>query len=632
MKKHITLLSGLLIFSGAFAQVNKNLPQKQMKQNAALFTESKMPVSSVESAEKAPGDVLWSNNFSSSNNWVITQVGAGAPGPNIGWQLGTAPNQITTWAFPSNTGNFTGGGGYAGVENGNPQQGTQLTGMQFILTYDSIFDLSATGNVLFQFQQYGALFTDKQAVEASIDGGTTWVEIGNNDDMGMLTASGGSAFTNPTNRSYNVSQAFGGAPLTNMKFRFRVYWPNAGANDGVMYGWFVDNVKFVEGYSNDLEMYQAFNFTGVQEISYTRFPTSQAGTPDGVTTFTGKVKNLGDASQDVTLTVTQGAFTSSNAAAVTIAGFGVDSIATDDLYTIPTTVGTYNFSYALSSNNTLDQTANDTKSLPFQVTDKVMGCDAFTNAASISGGFFGWATQTGDPAIGTIMEIFNDESVGAIQIGIAGVNTADQATYIGRSIYGVIYVFNGTDWEYYGQTEDYEIKAGDFAKIVKCYFDSPLPLTAGDAYLVMAAMYDQAEVPIAFSGFVPAGYTIGLDGQDIVGLIENEIFGNVVECPVVRLDFNDYTSIEEISSVTELSVAPNPFAAETAISFNLKNNAEVSVVVTDLAGRVVATVAATQMNAGAQTIAINGAAFEAGVYNATLTVGTDVVTKRIVKK
>ena len=255
MKKHITLLSGLLIFSGAFAQVNKNLPQKQMKQNATLFTENKMPVSSVESSEKAPGDVLWSNNFSSSNNWVITQVGAGAPGPNIGWQLGTAPNQITTWAFTSNTGNFTGGGGYAGVENGNPQQSTQLTGMQFILTYDSIFDLSATGNVLFQFQQYGALFTDKQAVEASIDGGTTWVEIGNNDDMGMLTASGGSAYTNPTNRSYNVSQAFGGAPLTNMKFRFRVYWPNAGANDGVMYGWFVDNVKFVEGYSNDLEMY-----------------------------------------------------------------------------------------------------------------------------------------------------------------------------------------------------------------------------------------------------------------------------------------------------------------------------------------------------------------------------------------
>ena len=123
-----------------------------------------------------------------------------------------------------------------------------------------------------------------------------------------------------------------------------------------------------------------------------------------------------------------------------------------------------------------------------------------------------------------------------------------------------------------------------------------------------------------------------MDGQDVVGLIENEIYGNVVECPVVRLDFNDYTGIEEISSVSELNVAPNPFTAETAISFNLKNNAEVSVVVTDLAGRVVATVAATQMNAGAQTIAINGAAFEAGVYNATLTVGNDVVTKRIVKK
>lgn len=633
MKKHITLLSGLLIFSGAFAQVNKNLPQKQMKQNTALYTESKMPVSAAESPEKVPGDVLWSNNFSSANNWVISQVGPGAPGANIGWQLATAPNQITTWLFSSNTGNFTGGGGYAGVENGNPNPpSTALTGMQFILTYDSIFDLSASGNVLFQFQQYGALFKEKQAVEASIDGGTTWVEIGNNDDMGALTSSGGSVYPNPTNRSYNVSQAFGGAPLTNLKFRFRVYWPNAGATDGKMYGWFVDNVKIIEGYANDLDMYQAFNFTGTQQISYTRFPVSQAGTPEGITSFTGKVKNIGDASQDVTLTVTQGAFTSSNATPVTIAGFGVDSILTDATYTIPSTVATYDFSYALSSNNTLDQTANDTKTVPFQVTDKVMGCDAFTNTASISGGFSGWATQTGDPAIGTIMEIFNDESVGAIQIGIAGVNTADQGDYIGRSIYGVIYVFNGTNWEYYGQTEDYEIKTGDFAKIVKCYFDSPLPLTAGDVYLVMAAMYDQAEVPIAFSGFVPAGYTIGLDGQDVVGLIENEIYGNVVECPVVRLDFTDYTGINEISAVNELNVAPNPFTGSTAISFNLKNTAEVSVVVTDLAGRVVATVAATQMNAGAQTIAIDGAAFEAGVYNATLKVGNEVVTKRIVKK
>ncbi|MNE15692.1 hypothetical protein D3C80_1086110 [compost metagenome] len=87
-----------------------------------------------------------------------------------------------------------------------------------------------------------------------------------------------------------------------------------------------------------------------------------------------------------------------------------------------------------------------------------------------------------------------------------------------------------------------------------------------------------------------------------------------------------------MTSATNVSVFPNPFVGTTEMKFNLKAEAQVSVVITDVAGRTVATVPAAKMNAGEQTIAIDGTNFVAGIYNYTLKIGNETITKRIVKK
>jgi hypothetical protein len=632
MKKQITLLSGLLLVTSAFGQVRNSLPVMSAKKNTELRT-GKIPASNAGSTEKFEGETLWSNNFSSANNWVSTAVN-GTVAANFGWQLATAPNQITTWAFPTNTGTFTGGGGYAGVENGNPNApSTADVDAQWILTYDSIFDFSAVNNLLFEFQEYGALFTDKQAVEVSTDGGATWTEIGNNDDLGMLTAGGGSAFPNPTNRSYNVTAAVGASTST-MKFRFRVHWPAGGASAGIMYGWFVDNVKFVEGYANDVMLQETYSLTGNVGVQYTKFPSSQV-TAAATTEFSGIAKNIGSAAQDVTLTVTGPNSYNEASAPLMIAGFDQDSvfIPSAEAYTIPTTLGAGTFTFTLTSNNTLSNTANDVKTAPFEVTNSIMAVDQYTNAASINSSFTGWATASGDPAIGTVVEVFTTEAAGAVHIGIANIGGTQQDEYLGRIVFGQIHKFNTVteEWDYVGQTEDHEIVPADFGVILPLYLEEAVTLTPGE-YLVTAASFQNNEVPIAFSGFVPVGQTAGFNGASVVSLAGNESFEDLVEAAVVRLDFTDYTGIKELTAASDVTVYPNPFVGSTEMEFTLKADAQVSVVITDVAGRTVATVPATTMNAGKQTIAIDGSSFVAGIYNYTLKVGNETITKRIVKK
>jgi hypothetical protein len=153
-------------------------------------------------------------------------------------------------------------------------------------------------------------------------------------------------------------------------------------------------------------------------------------------------------------------------------------------------------------------------------------------------------------------------------------------------------------------------------------------LTAGVTYLVVAGSYDTG-LRIANGGYAPDQTSFLLDGNDIA--VSTLYYQNDV--PMVRLNFDPTLSAAEIADVaTNVLASPNPFNNETNVSFNLKNTAEVSLVVTDLAGRVVYSAAPATMNAGEQVIAIDGSSFGAGMYNYTLTIEGKSITNRIVKK
>jgi hypothetical protein len=96
MKKKITLISALSIVGFSFAQT-PTLPKMEAKVDLAKnIIENK----GSESIEKVPGDILWSNNFSSTSNWTISIV-LGSTAANYGWQLSPTQDAITTWFFTS---------------------------------------------------------------------------------------------------------------------------------------------------------------------------------------------------------------------------------------------------------------------------------------------------------------------------------------------------------------------------------------------------------------------------------------------------------------------------------------------------------------------------------------------------
>jgi len=627
MKKHITLLSGLLVVSGAFAQINQLPTQRKAMSTISVFDGK--TTHQNQGTEKADGDLIFQDDFSGTFLWTPGTSGQGT------FELGTnaSPGISSSNQYMGNMASTTAANGFA-FFNGVQYLLSATVDPQNTWVMSDTIDLSSTGSVSLTFQQrYRAFNSDVTYVEFSEDGGMTWSQ--------SIVVNGAVA-TNASAVQNTVTVDF---PVNNTQYgvvRFRWQETSDDNNYGSGYGWYVDDIKIYAGYGNNLELVEPHSYTGSQGLQYTMFPTTQAVSGTVEVQFDANMRNKGYNSQDANLTVTSGAYNQTGADA-TVPSF-MDSlveILTPNGFMVPTAVGASDFTFTVgSSSSTLDVTSDDSGTMPFEVTDWIMAQDTYDGtAASIDGSFTAFSSQSqGDlTGIGNYFEIFEDGEIGGVQVGIATVQT--QSTYIGREFYVTLLKYNGTDFEYVMQTDPIIVAASHFGNIVDFVFD-PITVNAGDLYIALANAYVGAGttggVPFAFAGTHPQGTTIGCNGEnfpdDLIGLASDPATPTIVEAPVVRLNFQDQVSIADANVVTAVTTAPNPFSNETTVSFNLKNDAAVSLVVTDLAGRTVYTVASANMTAGTQSINIDGAGLTAGVYNYTLKIGNTAVTNRIVKK
>jgi hypothetical protein len=632
MKKHITLLSGLLIATGTFAQVaGSNIPmRKKQGLNFAQFDglESKVNQGTL----KVDGALVWEDNFSGTNPWTMGSEPNGVQGA---FEIGTnsAAGMLDVSDYMGQMASTTAANGFA-FFNGVQYLLAVNVNVQNAWIKSEVIDFTGVESVQLTFQQrYRAFNSDVCYVEFSEDGGTTWSV---SQIVNSTVATNASAVQNTVTLDFPVN-----GTATGM-IRFR--WEEVSDDDdfGSGYGWCIDDVKIYSGYGNNMQMLFAHNQVGTQGLQYTKFPSNQvvAGLK---TSFGAEVKNTGYNDQDAYLNVIAGAYDFTGTTPVAVASFTNDSVAIleADGFEIPSTVGVYNYNYTVVTDSVLVQTTDDVKTKKFEVTNSLMATDNFDNtSASIDGVFTAFQSQSTNDltGIGTYFEVFADGVIGAFQVGIGTVATAQQAQYTGREFYVTVLKFDGTDFVYETQTDPMVFASTMFGKTVTFFLPQTIDVVAGDVLIVMANAYVGSTgggIPFAFSGVNPAGTTVGTTGEtfpdDLTGLASDDATPYIVEAPVVRVDFQSYVGINE-NVATDLSVAPNPFNNETAISFNLKASSEVSVIVTDLAGRTVLTVPASILMAGNQTVAIDGSSLNAGVYNATLKIGNDVVTKRIVKK
>lgn len=91
-------------------------------------------------------------------------------------------------------------------------------------------------------------------------------------------------------------------------------------------------------------------------------------------------------------------------------------------------------------------------------------------------------------------------------------------------------------------------------------------------------------------------------------------------------------SVEEVPSLNAIKLFPNPAGDNATVELDLANNTEVSVIVYDMVGKIVAQIAPTALNAGVQQIALNTSNFTNGMYYVSIQAGENVTTEKLVIK
>ena len=88
--------------------------------------------------------------------------------------------------------------------------------------------------------------------------------------------------------------------------------------------------------------------------------------------------------------------------------------------------------------------------------------------------------------------------------------------------------------------------------------------------------------------------------------------------------------IEEIQTLAGVNLYPNPVNDIATFDINLNESANVSVLVYDVTGKVVANVYNGQMDAGMSTVKVDASALQSGIYFTTIVSGSSKKTLKMV--
>jgi hypothetical protein len=88
-------------------------------------------------------------------------------------------------------------------------------------------------------------------------------------------------------------------------------------------------------------------------------------------------------------------------------------------------------------------------------------------------------------------------------------------------------------------------------------------------------------------------------------------------------------SVEDLVNENSISIYPNPTKESSTISFNLNESSQVTMEVYNTMGSMVFTNGTEVMSPGNQKLIFNGSELPSGMYFVNLTVGDQVITKKI---
>jgi hypothetical protein len=603
----------LLLFVSALATVAYAQKAPRIQSFQDLVKAPKEGVQGI-SNEKILGITLWSDDFSTPANWTIDN--SGQSGAEFGWNI----NNTSEGWWSANGITSASGGNYAELVNGDPtaSPATQALNVVYTLTTAQPIDIAALGGnneVSLQFEQYGARFNDLQEIQISTDG-ITFTTVGNNLDKPVLSAAGGSAYTNPDLKIINLATFLSATPSPIwVRFSWTTNFPGSAssANVWITYGWYIDDVKIVTNPTNDLSV--TGSYWGSLGLPYYQIPDEQVTTIE----FSADVFNGGVNTQNnvkLNINANNGAWTGSSAPeSIVSLDTAVLELAT--FYTPPSTPGAISITRTITADSTDDIPANNAiANIDFTVTDFIYARDKGTPSGSTSNGTDGFE-------VGNLFDVFQDQTLKAINVRLPG--GASGAT-VGTEIFVKVYSVDPTTGDFLFESESapLTLAANNLGTNLVMELEPFIDVFAGTTYLAVVGAYS-AGLRVSNAGQSEPQTSFFLD------LADNTWY-YTTSTPMVRMNFDPILSVAEQTEIAQAVVLPNPTTANATLRFDLQNTTDVTVLVTDVSGKIMQNNSFNQLIAGVQEITLAAEQWAAGIYTVRITSNGQALTKKFVKR
>jgi len=605
MKERYTAIC-MLATLGAHAQVQ--FPQHEEHRDGYRAPAVLMP----NGGER--GDAFYLETFDTSlNGWtVVTTVGA------VNWKWTNVGPGPTPSTYPVPVLNTSTPSGWAIVDDdfdGVPGASTNTS------LISPVIDLSnAPPNLKVEFDQYFQEFQqDFTYVGVSTNGGATWNEVEINIGVGR------DGRPNPELVDVNIS-AWVAANPSNVQLRFRYVstWD---------YGWQLDNIAIRELPANDMALVRvsntAFDFatTEFSFMDYSIYPVSQlAGLSPSAT-----VRNKGFEAQTgvrVELSV-DGPSGNESTVITNPANYasGLENVLNLVSFAPSGALGDYTLTYSVTQDQVDEIPDNNTIVERISVSNNIFAHDNGTvdnfqiqSASNLSEGF----------EVGNYFVLEQAAFLTAIQVAI------HENTPVGGSVYGAIYFpssSNTTHPDLLELTNNVTVTAGDLNPVggstfMTLPFNPPVSIDAGQPYLVVAGTFDGPDnIHFGTSGISAAQVSnihypaLGTDFQFFI-----------TRTPMVRMVLSTDVGVGELDG-GNLSLGPNqpnPFGDRTMIPFSLREPAVVSLLVSDVTGKVVLQRDLGTRAAGPQQVQLEADRLAPGVYTYSITAGDARMSRRMV--
>lgn len=621
IKNHVLVMGFAILASGAFAQSTtlniKNLAEKKVD----LTTSTVAKKSSIKSNKDLQVEI-WSDDFSSDTSWTL---GHDEDLCTLEWQIGVGLEMEGTYTDgPINS--TTASNGYAMLDSFyyNEQTNNEDTESSWMTNAESI-DLTDSEFITLEFESYFRTWNLTTCFVVISTNNTDWPSLtydfdpSTNPNVFSLYdyLNTNQATANPEVTSIDISEIAGGESEVWIRF----HWTAETTIYGSGYGWFVDDVTVNELQDNDLDLnYGVISHNGTGN-EYGKVPASQLNEN---MTYSALVTNIGAQTQTNVIIEVE-VFDENNDEIVNVST-SLDSLQRLEEYYYVTEQsqelfsGLYTVDFSVTSTEEMDGDYfdNNFKERKFMVTDDVYSLDAIgvddeSTLASIGTNSFSGAED--GFMILMYYDLSNDENAlygaeialanGTIEGGTVFIHLLDTADVLSANAI--------VDDPLYS-SDEYIITSDDVdAGIIRIYFDEEVLLDE-DAYYLAFEMYSENN---DFTIIVLDDLTTPQPGNSSMIYIPttNTVYGNG-NAAAVRLLTMAPNSVNEIEKIAVLSQNhPNPANEYTTISFELLDNQEVTVRLTDMLGKVVAEKDLGNLNPGVHnhTFDLNG--LKAGTYH-----------------